>query len=107
VIPKLETASKEMACVLFVLNSDPKNPEGIRLRRTSREALAASVGSFLFKTAETRRGESNYDVEVLLAWDRLHAHPRQADLRHRLEFLAQALSRVLQEDIRFSAPAKG
>jgi hypothetical protein len=48
------------------------------------------------------RGESKYEVDVVLAWNRLSDHPAREALRDRLVQYADALSRVLGVAVTFS-----
>jgi hypothetical protein len=108
VIPKVAQMSAKMACVLFVLNMNPGNRVGHRYAELRRKHLPSAWSLHCPKLGNRSlqgnvvRGETRYEVEVLLAWSRLTDHPRRADLSVRLEAYAVALSSVLRADVSFS-----
>ncbi len=102
-IPRIANMSSRMACVLFVLNLDPSNSVGLRYKSLRSEHLPNAWSLHCPKLTGTRvRGESKYEVEVLLAWRRLADHPGRDVLRNRLESYAVSLSAVLHAKINFS-----
>jgi hypothetical protein len=104
VIPKISVASRRMACVLFVLNLDPNNSVGQRYRRLRTEHLASAWSLHCPKLPDRGvAGESRYEVDVLLTWQRLRDHPKRDQLRDRLGAFSTHLSSVLAAEIVFSA----
>lgn len=102
VIPKLARVAERMACALFVLNLDPTNRVGRRYHdlRTRHLSHAWSLRCPRLPDRGVR-GESRYEVEVLLAWRRFDAHP----LGERLQRYAASLSMVLDAQVTFSGGA--
>ena len=106
VIPKIAAAAKRIACVLFVLNLNPNNYVGRRYDNLRLRHLPVAWALHCPKLPDQGiLGESNYEVDVLLAWDSLLNHPARDVLRERLERYAIYLSRVLNAKITFSDSA--
>jgi hypothetical protein len=102
-IPKIATASKRIACILFVLNLDPENRCGKRYRTLRSQYLAAAWSLRCPKLPDRGvAGESRYEVEVLLVWRGLAEHSARNDLRDRLEIYTKSLSGVLNQKILFT-----
>lgn len=103
VIPKIADMSARMACVLFVLNMNPRNTVGRRYEELRRKHLPCAWSLHCPKLTKSGvRGESRYEVDVLLAWRSLAEHPEKTGLRCRLESYAAALSGVLETKITLS-----
>ena len=104
VIPKIKASSKRLACVLFVLNLNPNNRVGKQYAALRAEHLSSSWSLRCPKLPNRGvAGESKYEVEVLLAWQRLNDHPKSLELHDRLNALAEHLSNVVGTSITFSA----
>jgi len=103
VIPRIAEACARIACVLFVLNLDPNNGVGQAYRRLRSTHLSTAWSLHCPRLLDHGvRGESRYEVEVLLAWRPLRDHPGTEALRARLDTLAHSLSVVLNAKITFS-----
>lgn len=103
IIPKIAQFSRRAACVLFILNLDPNNAVGRRYRELKSNHLRHAWTLRCPRLPDRGvRGESKYEVEVLLAWRRLTDHPGKNELARHLEAYAESLSRVLDTTIVFS-----
>lgn len=104
-IPRIAEASTNTVCVLFVLNRDPENAVGQRYRQLREQHLPSAWELHCPKLVGTSvRGESGYEVEVLLAWLPLQNHPERHVLEKRLRLFASAMSEALGAPVKFSAP---
>jgi len=102
-IPKIADVSSRLACVLFVLNLDPSNRVGLQYRSLRSKHLPNAWSLHCPKLPGTPvRGEATYEVEVLLAWQRLVGHPGRDILKNRIKAYARSLSEVLNAEIKFS-----
>jgi hypothetical protein len=102
-IPRMANIASRMACVLFVLNLDPTNCVGRRYCSLRSKHLPSAWSLHCPRIPDTPvRGESRYEVEVLLAWQRLMDHPHRDILRNRLQSYANCLSAVMRTKITFS-----
>jgi len=103
-VSRIARASSRIACVLFVLNLDPTNRVGQRYQhlRSMHLPEAWSMHCPKLQSSGGLRGESRYEVDILLAWHRLADHPRKDALRNRLRLYAEALSAVLEAEVAFS-----
>jgi hypothetical protein len=104
VIPQIAEACQTIACVLFVLNLDPDNSVGRRYRDLRLQWLpdAWSLHCPTLPHGTNVRGESTYEVDVLLAWEPLLNHPHRNILRERLSRYAEMLTVVLDVPVTFS-----
>jgi hypothetical protein len=103
-IPLIPGFSIRAACVLFVLNLDPRNEVGRHYGELRSKHLPGAWSMHCPKLLGTVvRGEAKYEVEVLLAWASLGAHPRKGALRSRLASYAKCLSAILNTTITFQA----
>jgi len=103
VIPKIADTSQRIACVLFVLNLDPSNRVGQDYQALRSAHLPTAWSLHCPKLLDRGvRGESRYEVDVLLAWEPLQNHPASGALRERLKSYADSLSEVLNTTITFS-----
>ena len=103
VIPRIAHVSERIACVLFVLNLDPGNRVGQRYLGLRSAHLPEAWSLHCPKLPDHGvRGESGYEVDVLLAWGPLRNHPAMDALRERLKSYAHSLSQVLNAKITFS-----
>lgn len=103
VIPRIADASERIACLLFVLNLDPGNRVGQQYLSLRSKHLSAAWSLHCPKLPDRGvRGESRYEVDVLLAWRPLRNHPATDALRERLKQYAHSLSEVLKAKITFS-----
>ena len=107
VIPKIADVSDRIACVLFVLNLDPRNRVGQQYR-SLRSQYLPWVWSLHCPKLPNRGvvGESRFEVEVVLAWRRLTDHPGRDSLRKRLQDYADLLGQVLNAKVVFSDGAR-
>lgn len=106
VIPKIADSSERMACILFVLNLDPSNRVGQQYRNLRTTHLSTAWSLHCPKLPDRGvRGESRYEVDVLLAWRPLLKHAARDALRERLKSFAHSLSEVLSAKITFTEGA--
>jgi hypothetical protein len=107
-IPRIANTSNRIACVLLVMNLNPANSVGQQYSRLRSKYLPTAWSLHCPKLRNTGvRGESGYEVEVLLAWRPLADHPRRTILLSRLRSYADALSGVLNTRITFSPHVQG